>query len=204
MVLSWHYSDVTMGAMASQIISVSIVCLTVCSSAHQRKHQSSVSLAFVRGFPSQRASNAENVSICWRHHGMAKPWIRKYTKCKILTALACFVHRHRHHYQRTYDAFITPLLHHDDATTSLCRYNYISIASCVHWALAWCYQNLHITLVKSPIDLGDQWPWSSRSNSRSKSQNSRTCPRQNSSYIQARITKCAPNSQSTLIKILID
>ena len=37
----------------------------------QRKHQSSVSLAFVRGtggFPSQRTSNAENVFIWWRHH----------------------------------------------------------------------------------------------------------------------------------------
>ena len=40
-----------------------------------RQHQSSASLAFVRGnspltgeFPSQRASNAENVSIWWRHH----------------------------------------------------------------------------------------------------------------------------------------
>ena len=44
-----HYSDVIMGAMASQIISVSIVYSTVCSGADQRKHQSSASLAFVRG-----------------------------------------------------------------------------------------------------------------------------------------------------------
>ena len=39
--------------------------------AHQRKHQSSASLAFVRGIhrsPAQRAINAENVSIWWRHH----------------------------------------------------------------------------------------------------------------------------------------
>ena len=44
--------------------------LNVCSGADQRKHQSSASLAFVRGIhrpPSQRASNAENVSIWWRH-----------------------------------------------------------------------------------------------------------------------------------------
>ena len=38
-----------MSAIASQIIGVSIVCLTVCSGANQRKHQSSASLAFVRG-----------------------------------------------------------------------------------------------------------------------------------------------------------
>ena len=44
----WYYSDVIMGAMASQITGVSIVCLTVCSGADQRKHQSSASLAFVR------------------------------------------------------------------------------------------------------------------------------------------------------------
>ena len=44
-----HYSDVIMAAMASQIASVSSVYSTVCSGANQRKHQSSASLAFVRG-----------------------------------------------------------------------------------------------------------------------------------------------------------
>ena len=43
------YNDVIMSAMVSQITTVSIVCLTVCSCADQRKHQSSASLAFVRG-----------------------------------------------------------------------------------------------------------------------------------------------------------
>ena len=38
-----------MGAMAFQITSLSIVYPTVCSGADQRKHQSSASLAFVRG-----------------------------------------------------------------------------------------------------------------------------------------------------------
>ena len=42
----------------------------VWSGADQRKHQSSAPLAFVRGIPSQRASNAENAFIWWRHHGM--------------------------------------------------------------------------------------------------------------------------------------
>ena len=44
-----HYNDVIMIAMASQITGFSIVCLTACSGADQRKHQSSASLAFVRG-----------------------------------------------------------------------------------------------------------------------------------------------------------
>ena len=43
-----HYSDVIMGAMASQITSLTIVCSTIYSGADQRKHQSSASLAFVR------------------------------------------------------------------------------------------------------------------------------------------------------------
>ena len=44
-----HYSDVIMGAMAFQITSLTIFFSTVYSGADQRKHQSSASLAFVRG-----------------------------------------------------------------------------------------------------------------------------------------------------------
>ena len=44
-----HYNDVIMSAMASQMTGVLIVCLNVCSVADQRKHQSSMSVAFVRG-----------------------------------------------------------------------------------------------------------------------------------------------------------
>ena len=44
-----HYNDVTMSAMESQITSLTVVYSTVYSGADQRKHQSSASLAFVRG-----------------------------------------------------------------------------------------------------------------------------------------------------------
>ena len=46
----WHpyYGDVIMGAMASQITSLTIVYSTVYSGADQGKHQSSASLVFVR------------------------------------------------------------------------------------------------------------------------------------------------------------
>ena len=44
-----QYSDVIMNVMPPQITGVSIACSTVCSVADQRKHQSSASLAFVRG-----------------------------------------------------------------------------------------------------------------------------------------------------------
>ena len=44
-----HDSDVMMGTMASQITSLIIVYSTVYSGSDQRKHQSSASLAIVRG-----------------------------------------------------------------------------------------------------------------------------------------------------------
>ena len=67
-----HFSDVIKGTMASQI---TIVYSTVYSGADQWKHQNSTSLAFSEGnlpvageFPAQMASDAEIVSIWWRHH----------------------------------------------------------------------------------------------------------------------------------------
>ena len=44
-----HYSDIIMGAIASQITGLTIVYSTIYPDADQRKHQSSASLAFVRG-----------------------------------------------------------------------------------------------------------------------------------------------------------
>ena len=45
----YHYNDVIMSAMTSRITSLTIVYSSVYSGADQRKHQSSASLAFVRG-----------------------------------------------------------------------------------------------------------------------------------------------------------
>ena len=56
--LTPHYNDVIMGAIASQITSLTIVYTIIYSDADQRKHQSSASL--VTGeFPAQMASYAE-------------------------------------------------------------------------------------------------------------------------------------------------
>ena len=63
-----HYNDVIMTTIASQITSLAVVYSTVYSDADQRKHQSFASLAFGE-FLAQMASNAENASIWWRHHG---------------------------------------------------------------------------------------------------------------------------------------
>ena len=65
----YHNDDVIMTKIASQITSLAIVYSTIYTDVDQRKHQNSASLAFVWGiFPAQMASNAENVSIWWRHH----------------------------------------------------------------------------------------------------------------------------------------
>ena len=48
-ILNNHYNDVKMGAIASQITSLTICYSIVYSGADQSKHQSSASLAFVRG-----------------------------------------------------------------------------------------------------------------------------------------------------------
>ena len=72
---SWHYSDVTMRAMASQIIGISIIYSTVCSGTDQKEHQKLRTTGLcernspVTGeFPAQMASSLEYVSIPWRHH----------------------------------------------------------------------------------------------------------------------------------------
>ena len=49
-----HYSGVIMGALASQITGVFVVCSTVCSCVDQRKHRRSALLAFVRESPGHR------------------------------------------------------------------------------------------------------------------------------------------------------
>ena len=49
-----HFIDVIMTTMASQITSLAVVCSIVYSGADQRKHQSSASLAFVRGIHRDR------------------------------------------------------------------------------------------------------------------------------------------------------
>ena len=69
-----HYNDIIMGAIASQITSLMIVYSIAYSDADQRKHQSSASLAFVRGIhrgpvnsPHKRPVTRK-CSIWWRHH----------------------------------------------------------------------------------------------------------------------------------------
>ena len=71
----WHYDDVIMGTIASQITSLTSVYSTVYSGADQSKHQSSASLAFVWGIHRGRwipRSNGQLRGKCF--HLMTSPW----------------------------------------------------------------------------------------------------------------------------------
>ena len=60
-----------MSTMAAQITSLTIVYSAVYSGADKKKSKlRTTGLCVVTSeFPAQRVSNAENVSIWWRHHG---------------------------------------------------------------------------------------------------------------------------------------
>ena len=71
---NYHYNDIIMGAKAFQITSLTIVFSTVYLDTDQRTSKLRVTGLCVGNspeageFPAQMASNAENVSIWWRHH----------------------------------------------------------------------------------------------------------------------------------------
>ena len=89
-----HYSDVIMGTTASQITSLTIVYSTVYIGADQMKTSKlrvtglCVGNSPVTGeFPAQRDSNAENVSIWWRHHEKNEKVL--YTKLSFRIQYTC-------------------------------------------------------------------------------------------------------------------
>ena len=89
-----------MSSMASQITTLTIVYSTVYSGADQRKHQSSASLAFVRGIhrwpvnsPHKGPVTWKNASISWRHHEFASPRVSTWrtaieSACVLVTSSA--------------------------------------------------------------------------------------------------------------------
>ena len=71
----YHYNDVIIGTMVSQITSLTIVYTTVYSRRRSKKTSKLHVTGLCAGnspvtseFPAQIASNAENVSIWWHHH----------------------------------------------------------------------------------------------------------------------------------------
>ena len=82
-----HYIDVIMGAMAPQITSLTTIYSTVYSGADQRKHQSSASLAFVRGIHrwlvnsphkgpvTRKMFPFDDVIMHWRRLRLRRQWL---------------------------------------------------------------------------------------------------------------------------------
>ena len=88
-----HYYDVIVGALASQITSLTSVCSTVYSGSDQRKYQRSAPLAFVRGihrkmFPFSDVimdySSCIEFSLIWYRHIMA-PVLACHIRAKSFT-----------------------------------------------------------------------------------------------------------------------
>ena len=63
---NWHYSDVIMGMIASQITNLTIVYSTIYQDADQRKHQSSASLAFARGIHRVPVNSPHKGPVMWK------------------------------------------------------------------------------------------------------------------------------------------
>ena len=61
-----HHSDVIMSGVTSEITGVLIVYSTVFPSADQRKHQSSASLAFVKGIHRWEVNSPHNGPVTWK------------------------------------------------------------------------------------------------------------------------------------------
>ena len=74
-----HYGDVIMGAIASQITNLRIAYSTVHSEADQRKHQSSASLAFVRGINRWPVNSPHKWPITRKClHLMTSSWVQSF------------------------------------------------------------------------------------------------------------------------------
>ena len=97
-----HYSDVVMGAMASQITSFAIVYSTVYLGADQRKHQTSASLAFVQwihrwpvNYHLNHIPRDMDVHLIWNNGGQLKSiWeVKLKWKTQVVNGLVCIVER---------------------------------------------------------------------------------------------------------------
>ena len=78
-----HYNDVIMSTMASQITSLTIVYSTINSGADQRKHQSSASLAFVRGIHPLPVNTPHKGSVARKCFHLMTSSCCRYIRCPI-------------------------------------------------------------------------------------------------------------------------
>ena len=83
-----------MSSVASQITSVSFVCSSACSGADQRKHQSSASLAFVRGIHRWPVNSPNKGPVTRTNfHLMTSSWQWQSLNAPVSTFLHMGTHR---------------------------------------------------------------------------------------------------------------
>ena len=87
----WHYNDVITGAMASQITRFMIVFSTFYSGADQRKHQSSASLALVRGIHRWPVNSLHKWPVARKMFSFDDVIIRPWGSC-LLKVVGLFAH----------------------------------------------------------------------------------------------------------------
>ena len=143
--LTKHYKDVIMGTIASQITSLASVYSAVSLGADQKKHQSSASLAFVRGVHRRPVNSPHKgpvrgkcfhlmTSSCTKRQAMASRrtsdvYVRRRRGSQLVQIMAC-----RHHVNQCW--FIINLLFVGSFTmtfvaTDICIlvYRYLKISS---------------------------------------------------------------------------
>ena len=111
-----------MSAMASQINGISVVCWTVCSGSDQRKHQSSVSLAFVMGIPRWPVDSPPKGPVTQK--------MFPYDDVIMMPLLTCNHWKHKSHYNANF-FFVT-------GSSTGCRYNNLQ---CQQWWQSWHHGN---------------------------------------------------------------
>ena len=132
----FHYNDVIMGSIVSQITSLTISCTTVYSGAGQRKHQSSASLAFVWGIHRWPVNSPHNGPITRKMLPCDDVIMFESRRLVDFCFFSIFVMLQL--FQGTHEAITTLVSCQKDVATSYWRNNYVIIASCVQWNKGKC------------------------------------------------------------------
>ena len=103
-----------MSTMASQITGVSIVYSTICSGGDQRKHQSSTSLAFMRGIHRWPVNSPHKRPITRKMFPFDDVIMTAMTQCHKYTYRVCLLYKSRHSSNKPHDVPL-PLFWHVSA-----------------------------------------------------------------------------------------
>ena len=121
---SYHYNNVTMGAIASQITSLTIVYRTVDSDADQREHQSFASLAFVWGIHRGPVNSPHKKPVTWKMFPFSDLIMR--VRKVVWKCCVCKYIVHSGKYEQS-SCFVVRFLLSLDLTSSICLFSDICL-----------------------------------------------------------------------------